>query len=273
MADVDLFAGRDTIKARALLVGERLQLHSLETTQRLALTPATLTVSAGERGVAVLFRYGAVVLFDVAPLEEASFLHSLEPWIQRKFDQAEVEDLDVRVEAGADEGVLNGVTVIKQGDVERLQVIADILAKSVILSFYEHSVAGAFDTVEPLAASLERKGGRVSSGRALLRHIGRTLAVQHMMVGRVEIEEKPEILWDHPELERLYLRLEDEYELRERHLALGQKLQLISRTAETLLELLQAKRSLRVEWYIVILIVVEILLYVYEMFVRHPLGS
>jgi len=72
------------------------------------------------------------------------------------------------------------------------------------------------------------------------------------------------VLWEQPELERLYVRLEDEYELRERHLALERKLDLISRTAETMLDLMQHKRSLRVEWYIVILIIVEILLTLYE---------
>ncbi len=86
------------------------------------------------------------------------------------------------------------------------------------------------------------------------------------MVARVEVSEKPEILWDHPELERIYLRLQDEYEVRERHLALERKLDLIARTVETLLDLLQHDRSLRVEWYIVILIVVEIFLTLYAMF-------
>ena len=61
------------------------------------------------------------------------------------------------------------------------------------------------------------------------------------------------------------MRLEDEFELGERHKALERKLELVSRTAETLLDLLQNKRTLRVEWYIVILIVVEILLTFYEL--------
>ena len=39
---------------------------------------------------------------------------------------------------------------------------------------------------------------------------------------------------------------------------------MISRTAETLLGLLQSKRSLRVEWYIVILIVIEIVIMIGE---------
>ncbi len=67
------------------------------------------------------------------------------------------------------------------------------------------------------------------------------------------------------------MQLEDEFELQERHVALERKLQVISNTAETLLDLLQTQQSQRVEWYIVILIVVEIALTLYELFVsgRH----
>ncbi len=82
------------------------------------------------------------------------------------------------------------------------------------------------------------------------------------------VSDKPELLWDHPTLEGLYLRLEDEFELQERNAALEQKLGLISRTAQTLLDTLNTRHSLRVEWYIVILIVVEIGLTLYELFVR-----
>jgi uncharacterized Rmd1/YagE family protein len=88
------------------------------------------------------------------------------------------------------------------------------------------------------------------------------------MVGRVQVDEKPELIWDRPDLERLFVRLEDEYEISERYAALNQKLELISRTAETVLELLQHRRSMRVEWYIVILIVLEILLTLWQMFFR-----
>ena len=44
------------------------------------------------------------------------------------------------------------------------------------------------------------------------------------------------------------------------------KLALASRTVGTVLQLLQDRRSWRVEWYIVILIMVEILLTLYELF-------
>ena len=89
--------------------------------------------------------------------------------------------------------------------------------------------------------------------------------MQHKMVGRVEVGEKPDVTWDLPEIHRLFARLEDEYELQERRLALERKLDLISHTVETLVDLLQNKRALRVEWYIVALIVLEILLTLYQL--------
>ncbi|MEL6382308.1 MAG: RMD1 family protein, partial [Cyanobacteria bacterium J06626_18] len=60
----------------------------------------------------------------------------------------------------------------------------------------------------------------------------------------------------------------DEYELRERLVTLEQKLTLISKTVETSLGILQRNSSHRVEWYIVILIVVEIVLAIYDLWTR-----
>lgn len=75
-------------------------------------------------------------------------------------------------------------------------------------------------------------------------------------------------MWDNPALESLYVRLEGEFEIRERHTAIERKLNLISNTVHTVPELVSSKHSLRVEWYIVMLIVLEILLTVYQLFCR-----
>jgi uncharacterized Rmd1/YagE family protein len=112
-----------------------------------------------------------------------------------------------------------------------------------MLAHYEFRIAAAFDRIEPLAAALRKKGRTGARSRELLHHIGNVLEMQHKMVGRVETGEKPELLWEHPELERLYMRLADEYELRERDRALDRKLDVISRTVETLLGLVQTRSS------------------------------
>jgi uncharacterized Rmd1/YagE family protein len=249
---------------RALLLGERLPLSLPERARARDLGPATVRI--GGAGRAVLLRYGAVVLFDATPAEEVEFLHSLAALPKDAPRILDSEDGRVVIDAEARDGVgPDGEIRLRSLSPERLQVVADVLAKSAVLAYYEARVAAAFDRVEPLAAALRRGRSMREGTRALLRYIGDVLGTEHRMVGRVEVTETPEVLWDRPELEPLYLQLAREYELRARDRALARKLELISRTASTVLELTQTRRSLRVEWYIVILIVVEILLTLYEM--------
>jgi required for meiotic nuclear division protein 1 len=248
----------------ALLVGERLDTRALERESVLAAAP--LTIRAGKRGYGVLFRYGAVVLFDLSPAEEAEFLATLTPLTVRPLAAPETEEMGLTVDAGAEERVdLSGDVFVTALAPERLQIIADVLAKSVVLGHYESKLDAVFDRIEPLAVVLQRGGRGGSQANGLLREIGEVLLTEHKMVGHVEVLEKPDVLWEHPELERFHVRLRDEYELRERERAVNRKLELISRTVATLLELIQNKRSLRVEWYIVLLIVFEIVLTLYDM--------
>ena len=262
-----LCGGQQEVAVRALFVGERIDLRALEHTDRAV--PSPLTIRAGHRGCAVLFRYGAVVLFGMEPMEEVSFLKQLEPLIAAPFAKVETEQTRIQVIEGSLEGLAAGAVVLPQLSTERVQLVAEILAKSVALAYYESHVASVFDRVEPLATELQKRGRSSQRSRELLQYIGDSLRIQYRTIGRAEIVDKPELLWEHPELERFFHRLSDEYELNERQRALDSKLTLIAGTAETLLDLLHNRRSLRVEWYITILIVVEILLSLYQLFLHH----
>jgi len=255
---------KTAFKARALLIGERIGLKSWGSIDSLATNPLTVEVKGG--GAATLHRYGVVVFFDVAPGEEIAFLANLQPSVSNVYATPEIEEVEIRVEPGGPQIIKGGVAYLEDAAVERLQVIADILSKSVLLSLYEKSVGVEFDRIEPLAVELDKRGRIGGNSKDLLKKIGSMLLVEQRMVGRAEITEKPEMLWDNADLEGLFARLEDEFEIKERHLALERKLNLISDTAHTLLELMSSARSLRLEWYIVILIVVEVLLTVYQLF-------
>ncbi len=264
-----LYPPGTVLTARALMLGERIDLKGFDSAQRLATNP--LVVPAGSGQFVALFRYGAAVLFGINPLQEVAFVEQLVPFVGQAYARRETEDVKLRVEPAAEEQVAAGEIVLHEISVESLQVVADVLAKSVVLGYYEATLASVFDAVEPFAAGLRQGGRRIPKGQDLLRYVGDTLLIEHKMVGRVEVGEKPEVMWERPELSRLFARLEDEFELAERRLAIERKLELISKTVGTLLELQQNRRSLRVEWYIVGLIVFEIALSLYEMFVARRL--
>jgi uncharacterized Rmd1/YagE family protein len=124
------------------------------------------------------------------------------------------------------------------------------------------------EVVEPLARQLAENGRTPGGRRAILKHIGNALLVQHRVSGRVAVAEKPDAVWDRPDLERLYARLQDEYELTERAEALSRKLSVISDTAEVLTDMIDTKRSLRLEFIIVVLILFEIGITMYQLLTR-----
>ena len=260
-------AAADSMPVCALLLGERLDTRALERITSLGSAPLTLEIPGG--GVAVLFRYGALVLFGPQTRATDDFVAVLATSVGGAFQLPEREEVRLLIRPETDQHVdASGNIILRDKSVERLQLVADILAKNLVLSHYETRIADLFDRIEPLAAGLREKGRAGASGKLLLRHIGDVLLMQQKMVGRVETAETPELLWEHPELERFYMRLADEYELRDRDRALDRKLDIVSRTVETLLGLVQTRSSMRVEWYIVLLIVAELVLSLYPLLLR-----
>jgi uncharacterized Rmd1/YagE family protein len=252
--------------AHAVLVGRRINVRPLLQTPVLYSTP--LAVEVGGGGMAVVMRFGVVVFIDVPPIEQAGFIRGLRDYIIDPVEHGEFETLEFEVSPGSAELLHEGVLQLESDGLATLLVVADVLAKSVTLDHHERLTGATFDRVEPLAERLSSGRHRVRQSRHLIAQIGEMLLVQHRVVGRAGIGEKPDLIWDHPDRERLFLRLEQEFEIHERRGALDRKLNLISTTAETLLDLLQAQRTLRVEWYIVILIVIEIVLTLYELFLH-----
>ena len=95
---------------------------------------------------------------------------------------------------------------------------------------------------------------------------GRPLTLQQRLADRVDLDEKPDVLWDHPELERFWARLVDEYDLPQRGRAIARKLEVIRDTAETITDLMATRTSHRLEVYIIALIAFEIGLSLYDHF-------
>ncbi len=254
-------AGRQV--ARALLLGDRIDTAGLERSDALSATP--LAFRSGN-GFVALFRFGAAVLVGLTPLEEDEVLRGVQPRVIGPFASREEEIVVIDIAPDREEQIPPGGPItLRVLTPERLLVIADALAKSVALAHDENEVAAVFDTIEPMARRLGESGRAPGGRRSILKLIGNALLVRHRVSGRVAVEEKPDVLWDRPDLERLYARLEDEYELKERAGALNDKLAVIGETATAMTDLIHTERSLRLEAIIVILIVLEIAVTFYQM--------
>jgi uncharacterized Rmd1/YagE family protein len=253
--------------ARALLLGERIDTAGLERSDVISTAPLAFRV--GATGYAVLFRYGVVVLLGLSPIEEDEVLRGIRPRVSAPYAKIEDEVAQIDIAPDRDDQITTGgPIVVKDLSPARILVVADVLAKNVALVRDEREVAKGLELIEPFAIRLAATGRAPFNRRNMLRLIGQSLMVHQRISGRIAVEEKPDILWDRADLERIYARLVDEYELKERANALHHKLDTIQETTRALTDIIDTERSVRLEAIIVALIVVEVLIAAYDLFFR-----
>lgn len=252
----------DGLVATARLLGARIRTRELS----MALAgDAAFARAAEETGLAFVFRYGVVVTFGSASLHPDRLDAALAPFLDEPLAAAELEAANLSVRPGGEDRIEpDGVIVLADSSPERLELVATVLSRSVVLARDEMLVSQAFDRAAPLVEEL-RGAGRVRLPiQAVMKMVGDALAARHRVTGAAQVDERPDLLWDHPALDRLYLRLEGEYELSERAEVLDDKLEALGDFAEVLLDIAQDKRSIRLEWAIILLIAFEIVLNLWE---------
>jgi uncharacterized Rmd1/YagE family protein len=253
--------------ARAMQLGDRIDLKGLAREDAFSANP--LAFRTHEGGTVVLFKSGTAVFLGLTPVAEEALIESLGGRIAGPLAEAERESETARLVVKADTDDLSGPagTLFLRGlDQDRILLVAEAMAVSVALAYDERRIARAFDRIVPLTERL--KQGRLPSQAQseLLSQIGDALAIQERLASRVDLDEKPDVLWDHPELERLWVRLVDEYDLTVRSRAIARKLDVIRETSETLTGLVATRTSHRLEWYIIVLILLEVVLGLYDRF-------
>ena len=226
----------------------------------------TAMAETASGGYVVIFKYGVSVTIGLQSSEEDAYRREISAAADEPRTYQETER--ARLIIGKEQmSVYDGVISLPNLSREQVLVIADALAKSVILSCYEEQVNTMFQEIEPIAEQMRR--GKILKGKKqLIRTLGANLAIQNAMLSRIRLDDKPDILWDMPELDKLYNLLSSEYEIIERQQILEGRLRMIAETVRSNTEILDYMSSYRVEWYITILILIEIGLTLYEMFIK-----
>jgi uncharacterized Rmd1/YagE family protein len=163
------------VAAHALQICDRINTAGFEGQ---LLSNAPLAVRVGSQGLAAVFRYGVVVFVGLTADQEAEFLERLQTRTFGKISPYEDEWAKIQVAKEGDEPIpVGGPILVRELSVERLLVVADALAKSVVLAHDERQLANVFDTIEPFARELGTEGRTSRNRPDLLKLLGNALSV------------------------------------------------------------------------------------------------
>ena len=213
-----------------------------------------------------LSRFGAVVFWNASPAVVESVLASLSgmPGIGTRVEAAR-DDLRVHLGAEADRVTFSEVW-LRELTLDKLKIVSLTLAQSVALDSVEAEVSRALDRFHPVVEALRSEGRLVPGQRELLRTVGFAMSVRSAVLDTLTLFDDPPETWESEALAHLDSALYDQFDLEERLTAVNQKVAYLQDAGSTVLDVLAHRKDQRLEWIIIVLILVEVVLFVWKEF-------
>ncbi|KAH8304541.1 hypothetical protein KR059_011815 [Drosophila kikkawai] len=135
---------------------------------------------------------------------------------------------------------------------------SNAMAQSIKLGIWEATLTRYIDSIEHLTEDLKR-GRRLRISRAtMLRKTGELFALRHVINLSSDLLDTPDFYWDREELETLYLQVCSYFSTTRRTKVMNEKINHCVELAELVSHNLNDAHHIRLEWMIIILIMVEV---------------
>lgn len=220
--------------------------------------------------IVYVFPYGSVVFINFQHheiMDVVNYIKKLEPEINAANVFAYEDDYKLEINLDEPPAINNDFMLVGTQSDYQLEIVSTILAKSVSLEKNEIEVDTLLDRIENVVNNLNR-GELGVSDEELAKMSARILSFKLNTISHIMLLDNPDITWNNEEASALYDELSVLFELKERYEKIRHKTETIMDITEAFSNLVHARRGTRLEWAIIILIVIEIILSLYDMFIR-----
>ena len=259
------------MKIEAYQISEIINLKKFRheyTSQPLIFNSSELFYKQGEDKYCYLLSYGIVVFASFTDLEKSEFLKYVKGFIEDEVEEKYEEHFIVQTDSSVSV-VLNydSITVSEITD-NTVRIVMLNIGQSVALDFYEDLTLEIFKDSREITDELEKTGTFKYSKRDLLKFIGRTINIKNSIIDNLYIFDSPEEVWENEHLERIDKGLKKTFDLKMRYQDIDYKLKIVQDNLRLFTDLLQNRESTRLEWIVIILILIE----VFDIFIKKILA-
>lgn len=213
----------------------------------------------------LLYPFGAVVFRDVPEERRLAELKRLQSATTVDIKEAVREDFRVALDPSqAGTRVHEGMLVVDRLTPGRSAIVALTVAQSAAMEYYERIVDDLFARMVRMVDPLERHGTVPMRVRPLHRFIGEATNTRNEVIAVLHLLDKPDATWEDPAMDRIYDDLRAEFDLVDRYRALEHKLRSVQESLQLVLDVVRDRRLVILEAAIVILIVVDIVMGLWE---------
>lgn len=204
------------------------------------------------------FSYGVFVSWGFTVEEEQAMLQTIKEYEKNSLPKAELDEFTFiygdAMKIEEDEIILQNKNTLTK------LAISHGIAQSVKLTIFEEMIQKTIDHTKHLPEALAKKGKISLSRKEISRKMGELFTERNFINLHSEILDTPEFFWEHPELETFYRRTSHYLDVSKRIEVLNKRLNVIHELFEILSNELNHQHTSRLEWIIIILIVIEVVI-------------
>ncbi|MCW1953767.1 MAG: RMD1 family protein [Flavobacteriia bacterium] len=216
-----------------------------------------LFLSNGDKKFVYVFQYGVVSFFNHSPQEINELVQRLNPNAPAWQEQELSETIKVGVQSGTQEVAFDQV-ILPSFDPEAIRLVMLNTSQSVALDKYLEITDSLLEETSSYTKSLEIKGKLNISGIKLKKFIGKVLNIKNQISENLYIFDAPDITWENESLNSLNTALKQTFDIKDRYRYIYERIGIIKEDLELFKDIMDHKESSKLEWIIIILILVEV---------------
>ncbi|WP_431129448.1 RMD1 family protein [Flagellimonas flava] len=213
-----------------------------------------------EQSFVYIFRYGTICVHNLDLAQIGELKRALYPFcsIPKFPEDSLVETVEVKTDAKTVKVDFNSVYLIDNNQ-EKICLTMLNASQSVALDYYAGITEQLLEDTRQHTNFLEAKGKLDISGRTLKKYIGKVLNVKNQISENLYIFDSPDVAWDDEDLNKLNVELKKKFDLKDRYQTINQQLNIVKENLELFKDIMYHRESSRLEWIIIILILVEVI--------------
>ena len=205
-----------------------------------------------------VFQYGMLSFFNMSDVEIESACLKLSTFFTNPLTDRHSEEITLEIKVGTLDVHFDKV-ILPELHSEMIRLVMLNASQSVALARYSEITEDLLIETNEHTKFLEKKGKLDISGGKLKRFIGKTLNIKNKISENLYIFDSPEIVWEDEALNKLNNDLKLSFDLKDRYRIIHDRIDIIKENLELFKDIMDHRESSRLEWVIIILILVEVI--------------
>ena len=215
-----------------------------------------------------MYNFGSLVFINMAFNEiqdMVKYLKTIDKTM--KIDDIQKFSDDYRLEVRADYEYSLGNETMTASLFEKyyMDIISMILAKSISLEMVEYETDKLLDNIEDVIGFLEQ-GKLNMSDKQLAKTTAKVIRFKYNTISNLMLFEKPSAAWNNEDIEKFFMEMMNLFDIEDRYSKITRKTEILRNITEVFGSLSHEKRATKLEVIVVLLILFEVILALFEFF-------